>query len=149
MWRPARRLRACRRAQPSPATSERSRRAAGSVPAVRLLPLAPVLALVCCATAHGAPLVHEGTPEVAGPKPTSSALQRLQAYPRALVELDRARGAAAVPALRRAGGELISPPLSLWRLPSWTAQRTLPALLRRGLVRPVTPDLTLGPSPLA
>nr|MDQ2980958.1 S8 family serine peptidase [Actinomycetota bacterium] len=49
--------------------------------------------------------------------------------------------------LRRAGGELIAPQLALWRLPSWTAQRVLPRLLRRGLVRSVTPDLPVGTRP--
>jgi subtilisin family serine protease len=88
-------------------------------------------------------------PVVAGPTPSPRALQRLQAYPRTLVELERVRGAAAVPALRRAGAELISPALSLWRLPSWAAQRTLPPLLRRGLVRSVTPDVPLGTAPWA
>ncbi len=78
---------------------------------------------------------------MAGPPVSFTALRALQAYPRTLVELDRARGAAAVPALRRAGAQSIAPALSLWRLPSWTAQSTLPPLLRRGLVRSVTPDL--------
>ena len=80
---------------------------------------------------------------MASPPVGFGSLQRLQAYPRTLVELDRARAAAAVPALRRAGGKPIAPALSLWRLPSATAQRILPALLRRGLVRSVTPDLPL------
>jgi hypothetical protein len=117
------------------------------VSALRLLPPAFIAVALCCATAHAAPLVHAGSPVTAGLDPAPSALQRLQAYPRTLVELDHARAAAAVPALRRAGGDLISPALSLWRLPSWSAQRTLPPLLRRGLVRSVTPDLPLGTSP--
>ena len=106
-----------------------------------------VALLACCGPAQAVPLVHQGAPVVAGPAPSLGALQRLQAYPRTLVELDPVRGAAAVAVLRRAGGELISPPLALWRLPSWTAQRTLPPLLRRGLVRSVSPDVPLAPSP--
>ena len=43
-----------------------------------------------------------------------------------------------------AGGELIAPPLQLWRLPSASAQRMLPGLMRRGLVRSVSPDLPIG-----
>jgi hypothetical protein len=42
---------------------------------------------------------------------------------------------------------VIAPPLALWRLPSWTAQRVLPSLLRRGLVRSVTPDVPIGTDP--
>ena len=79
--------------------------------------------------------------------PSRESLQRLQAYPRTLVELDRVRGPAVAGTLRKAGGELIAPPLELWRLPSWTAQRLLPRLLRRGLVRSVTPDVPLGTDP--
>jgi hypothetical protein len=110
---------------------------------VRRLILAFIALIVWCATAQAAPLAH---PEsgVPAPRPVGfGSLQRLQAYPRALVELDRARGAAAVPALRRAGGVPIARALALWRLPSPAAQRALPALLRRGLVRSVTPDLPL------
>jgi subtilisin family serine protease len=35
----------------------------------------------------------------------------------------------------------------MWRLPSWTAQRVLPGLQRRGLVRTVTPDVPIGTDP--
>ena len=35
----------------------------------------------------------------------------------------------------------------MWRLPSWTAQRLLPGLQRRGLVRTVTPDVPIGTDP--
>ena len=114
---------------------------------LRLVPLAVLAGLVCCTTAQGAQLVHQGTAVLPGAAPTESRLQRLQAYPRTLVELDPARAAVAAPALRHAGGSLISPELSLWRLPSWTAQRALPALLDRGLVRSVTPDVPLESSP--
>jgi hypothetical protein len=110
---------------------------------VRRLALACVVFLACCSAADAATLVHPGAPVTAGPR----WFTRLQAYPRTLVELDRAGGAAAVPALRRAGGRLIDPSLALWRLPSWTAQFLLPGLQRRGLVRGVTPDVPIGTDP--
>src|SRR5215218_6118848 len=101
---------------------------------MRYAALISIAVVAFCATAKAAPLAHPGRPVVASPADFGT-LQRLQAYPRTLVELDRVRGPAAAPALRRAGGELIASPLVLWRLPSWTAQRVLPGLLRRGLVR--------------
>ena len=110
---------------------------------MRRLALACVVFLACCSAADAATLVHPGAPVTAGAR----SFARLQAYPRTLVELDRARGAAAVPALRRAGGRLIDPSLALWRLPSWTAQSLLPGLRRRGLVRSVTPDVPIGTDP--
>jgi len=88
-------------------------------------------------------LAHPGRPVLHG----SHSLQRLQAYPRTLVELDRVRAAQAAPALRRVGGIVIAQPLALWRLPSWTAERVLPSLVRRGLVRSVTPDVPIGTDP--
>ena len=114
---------------------------------VRLLTLTAVLFLAWCAQALAAPLVHPDAAEVGAPTPVRQSLQRLQAYPRTLVELDRVRGPTATPSLRKAGGELIAPPLQLWRMPSWTAQRLLPVLLRRGLVRSVTPDVPIGTRP--
>jgi hypothetical protein len=96
-----------------------------------------------CAPAQAAVLMHPGQPEVAGTR----SLRGLQAYPRTLVEVDHVRGGAAASALRRAGGELLAPSLSVWRLPSWAAERLLPRLERRGLVRSVTPDLPLGTDP--
>jgi len=114
---------------------------------MRHLLLASIALVVCCATAQAAPLAHPGRPVVAPSSAGFGTLQRLQAYPRTLVELDRVRGPAALSTLRRAGAELIAPPLALWRLPSWSAQRVLPGLLRRGLVRSVTPDVPLGTSP--
>jgi subtilase family protein len=103
------------------------------------------LAVFCCTPAAGnaAPLAHQGQPVVAGP----NSFARLQAYPRTLVELDRDRGARAVPQLRRAGGQLIDPQLDLWRLSSWSATAVLPRLERRDLVRSVTPDLPIGADP--
>jgi hypothetical protein len=44
------------------------------------------------------------------------------------------------PALRRAGGVKLASALPIWRLPSGPALRTLPALLRAGLVREVEPN---------
>ena len=106
-----------------------------------------VVLLAFAAPAQANPLAHPGRAVTNGPLPTGGALQRLQAYPRTLVELDRVRGPAAAATLRRAGGELIAPPLALWRLPSWSAQRVLPQLQRRGLVRSVTPDVPVGTRP--
>jgi Subtilase family len=111
--------------------------------AVRRIALTGVVALCFCSAAQAAVLAHPGTAITSG----SRSLQGLQAYPRTLVELDRVRAAQAAPALRRAGGEVISPALALWRLPSWNAQRLLPGLERRGLVRSVTPDLPIGTDP--
>jgi hypothetical protein len=111
--------------------------------AVRRIALTGVVALCCCSAAQAAVLAHPGKPVTSGPRAVSG----LQAYPRTLVELDRVRGAAAVPALRRAGGRLIEPSLELWRLPSWSAQRLLPGLQRRGLIRSVTPDVPIGTDP--
>jgi hypothetical protein len=113
--------------------------------AVRRLAAIGVVAIAsCCPPPAGAALLaHSGRPVVGA----SVSLRGLQAYPRTLVELDRVRAAQAAPALRRAGGERISPALALWRLPSWNAQRLLPGLERRGLVRSVTPDYPLGTDP--
>ena len=110
---------------------------------MRRLAVVCVVFLACCSAADAAILAHPGASDTAGPH----SFARLQAYPRTLVELDRARGAAAVPALRRARGRLIDPSLALWRLPSWTAQSLLPGLQRRGLIRSVTPDVPIGTDP--
>jgi hypothetical protein len=111
--------------------------------AVRRIVLASLAALSCCSAANAAVLAHPGKPVL----PARTSFARLQAYPRTLVELDRDRAAEAVPQLLRAGGELIAPQLSLWRLPSWEAARLLPGLRREGLVRSVTPDLPIGVDP--
>jgi hypothetical protein len=110
---------------------------------VRRFALIGVVVLSCCAPAQAAVLAHPGKPVLPG----SRSLQRLQAYPRTLVELDRVRAADAAPTLRRADGVVIAPALALWRLPSWTAQRVLPGLIRRGLIRSVTPDVPVGTDP--
>jgi len=111
--------------------------------AVRRSVLIGVIALCFSSAAQAAVLAHPGTPVTSGPRTFAG----LQAYPRTLVELDRVRGSAAAPALRRAGAEQIEPSLDLWRLPSWSAQRLLPGLQRRGLVRSVMPDLPIGTDP--
>jgi Subtilase family len=110
---------------------------------MRRAALIGVLALCCCSPAAAGVLAHSGQPVLAG----SKSFARLQAYPRTLVELDRSRLAEAAPLLRRVGGRQLDPSLSLWRLPSWEAQRLLPRLQRRGLVRSVTPDVPLGTDP--
>jgi hypothetical protein len=112
---------------------------------VRRLGLIGVVVLACCASTpvQASVLAHPGKAVLPG----SRSLQGLQAYPRTLVELDRDRAPEAAPILRRAGGVLIAPPLALWRLPSWTAERLLPGLKRRGLVRSVTPDVPVGTDP--
>jgi hypothetical protein len=98
----------------------------------------------CCASPAGAGvLTHVGAPVLAG----SKSFARLQAYPRTLVELDRSRVAEAEPLLRHVGGQELDSSLGVWRLPSWEAQRLLPNLERRGLVRSVTPDVPVGTDP--
>jgi len=100
----------------------------------------------CCSPPAGAALpTHAGRAAV--PASTTRSFESLQAYPRTLVELDRSRAADAADSLRRAGGTLIAPPLALWRLPSWAAQRILPRLQASGLVRSVTPDVRVGTDP--
>ncbi len=108
---------------------------------MRCATLIGVAILACSTPAQAALPEHAGSPVLSGPPPAARSLQSLQAYPRTLVELDRLRGPAAAPLLRRAGADPIAFPLRLWRLPSWTAERVLPGLLRRGLVRSVTPDV--------
>jgi subtilase family protein len=110
---------------------------------MRRAALLGVLALCCCSPAAGAVLAHPGEPVLAG----SKSFARLQAYPRTLVELDHARAGEAAPLLTRAGGRELDGTLAVWSLPSWEAQRLLPKLQRRGLLRSVTPDVPIGTDP--
>ncbi|MDP9303373.1 MAG: S8 family serine peptidase, partial [Actinomycetota bacterium] len=102
------------------------------------------VALWCCGPAAGAP--PHGRPILPGPLPSPRSLQQLDLYPRALIELDRIRGPAFAAALRRAGAELISPPLQMWRLPTAQARRLLPRLMRAGAARSIQPDRPLDSS---
>ena len=99
---------------------------------------------VCCATAAAAG-GSSGPALLPDPLPRPDQLRSVLLYPETIVELDRIRGPAAAPLLRRAGGELIVPELQLWRVPTSGALPMLPALMRRGVVRSVTPDAPLGP----
>ncbi|HSC51711.1 MAG TPA: S8 family serine peptidase [Gaiellaceae bacterium] len=110
---------------------------------MRRFVLTGLVALCCTPAASAALLRHQGSPLVAGTR----SFERLQAYPRTLVELDHDRAAQAVPQLRRVGGQRLDAQLDLWRLPSWSAVKLLPGLERRGLVRSVSPDLPIGTSP--
>jgi hypothetical protein len=110
---------------------------------MRRAALIGVLFFCCASPAAAGVLTHAGEPVLAG----SKSFARLQAYPRTLVELDRSRVAETAPLLRRVGGQELDPLLGLWRLPSWEAQRLLPKLERRGLLRSVTPDVPVGTDP--
>jgi Subtilase family len=103
-----------------------------------------VAALSCCGPAAASP--PHGSAIVPAPLPSPRSLHQLDLYPRALIELDRVRGPAFSGALRRAGAELISPPLQIWRLPTAQARRLLPQLVRAGAARSVQPDLPLDSS---
>jgi subtilase family protein len=127
-----------------PAIVRHPDRAAATVSAsVRRLVLTGLAALCCCPAASASLLAHQGEAVTAGTR----SLARLQAYPRTLVELDRDRGALALPQLRSAGAQQLDAQLDLWRLPSWSAVRLLPSLERRGLVQSVSPDLPIGADP--
>ena len=102
------------------------------------------VALGCCGPVAAAP--PHGRPILPGPRPSPRSLQQLDLYPRALIELDRIRGPAFAAALRRAGAELISPPLQMWRLPTAQARRLLPRLMRAGAARSIQPDRPLDSS---
>jgi hypothetical protein len=99
----------------------------------------PIVAVAAAAPALSARLpAHIGRPVLAG-----GVVQGFRAYPRTLVELDRRATGGTAFGLREAGGRLLSPQLSLWRLPSPAAAQLLPKLRSQGLVRSVTPDLPL------
>jgi hypothetical protein len=54
------------------------------------------------------------------------------------------RAAEAIPLLRRSGGSLVSRRLLIWRLPASQAERVVPSLVRRGLVRAIERDLVVS-----
>lgn len=67
------------------------------------------------------------------PQPATPGLLTIGAYERTLVQLERG-------SLAAEGGTLVSGPQRIWVLPTRAAQRVLPGLLARGLVRTVEPD---------
>lgn len=69
----------------------------------------------------------------ATPPPATPGLLSIGAYERTLVQLERG-------SLATEGGTLVSAPQRIWVLPTRAAQRVLPGLLGRGLVRAVEPD---------
>ena len=69
----------------------------------------------------------------ASPRPATPGLLSIGAFERTLVQLERG-------SLSADGGTLISPSQRIWVLPTRDAQRVLPTLLARGLVRSVEPD---------
>lgn len=69
----------------------------------------------------------------ASPSPATPGLLSIGAYERTLVQLERG-------SLTAEGGTLLSGSQKIWVLPTDAAQRVLPALLARGVVRTVEPD---------
>lgn len=69
----------------------------------------------------------------ASPPPATPGLLSIGAYERTLVQLERG-------SLAGAGGTLVSAAQRIWVLPTSAAQRVLPGLLARGVVRTVEPD---------
>lgn len=65
--------------------------------------------------------------------PATPGLLSIGAYERTLVQLERG-------SLAAEGGTLVSPTQRIWVLPTRAAQRVLPGLLARGVVRAVEPD---------
>ena len=102
--------------------------------------IAPVLivALAVCSPALAARLPSHAGRAVLPLRSTS-----LDGHRDALVELSSRPGGGARFALGAVGARLISPQLSLWRLPSVGARHLLPALRAQGLVRAVTPDVPI------
>jgi hypothetical protein len=69
----------------------------------------------------------------ASPPPATPGLLSIGAYERTIVQLERG-------SLAAEGGTLVSGSQKIWVLPTRAAQRVLPSLLARGLVRSVEPD---------
>lgn len=84
-----------------------------------------LLALLVSPSALGA--------RAASPAPSTPGLLSIGAYERTLVQLERG-------SLEAQGGTLVSPTQRIWVLPTRAAQRVLPGLLARGVVRAVEPD---------
>ena len=106
----------------------------------RILTLLALALLLFAAPARALPL-HAGhaiLPDRLDARP----LGGLQRYSHTLVELQGPSDPAELP-LRAAGAKLISPQLSLWRVPTAPALRFLPSLLSAGDVRAVSPDVPL------
>ena len=107
--------------------------------------IALLLALAIAPSAHAAAKAGVVAPPPAGA--SAAALSALDGYGEALVELDRTRGAAAEAMLRRAGGELVSRELMLWKVPSAAVRRLAPRLQREGRIRRVEPNVVHFSSP--
>jgi len=84
-----------------------------------------LLALVLSPTALAA--------RAASPPPPTPGLLSIGGYERTIVQLEHG-------SLAAAGGTLVSSAQKIWVLPTRVAQRVLPSLLARGLVRAVEPD---------
>ncbi|MEP7334388.1 MAG: S8 family serine peptidase, partial [Actinomycetota bacterium] len=72
----------------------------------------------------------------ASPRPEAPGLLSIGGYERTLVQLERG-------SLAAQGGTLVSASQRIWVLPTLDAQRVLPGLLARGVVRAVEPDLPI------
>jgi hypothetical protein len=119
----------------------------------RLLVLVP-LALLLAAAGALAATPKSGQPFLPPGPPGPRALQALGDRT-ALVELDRVRWREAVPALRLAGGSLVSRTLRVWALSADSARRIVPGLVSAGLVRRLEPvasrrraHVAVAPDPL-
>jgi len=106
-----------------------------------------VLLLACAGPARAALPVHPGHAILPASTAGASSVRSLSAYPRTLVELNHVGNGGAEFALSQAGGVQIAPEIALWRVPSAAAIRLLPGLRAQGVVRSVTPDVPLRPSP--
>jgi hypothetical protein len=123
-------------------------RLAGTLSAnVRRLTVIGVTLLACASPARAALPVHPGHAILPASAAGASSTRSLRAYPRTLVELGHTGTGGAEFALSQAGGEQIAPAIGLWRVSSTAAIRLLPGLRAQGVVRSVTPDVPLRPSP--
>ena len=102
-------------------------------------------ALLVLAASLAAPAAGAGHRLRAPDTPPTVQPDAFQQTPFTLVELDRDRGALAVPLLRSSGASLIAPALHLWRVPSAVATSLVPLLRLGGTLRTVEPDRLLRP----